>query len=177
MPTSGVPGQQATPNAIRAMPATRASVIAMPISSAPSNNCPINDGTINNAVPVAASLTAARTSTLFIASILVLSRLDTLVRNGWKLLGLRYHVPLRFEVEGQLVDLARELEGHIVAIFDERQRGACVLADIEAFILRERDGGGVLHGILGHLLTVHGEHVGASLAQARTVRLKVEDDG
>jgi hypothetical protein len=40
------------------------------------------------------------------------------------------------EVEGQLVDLAGELEGHIVAVFDERQRGARVLADIEAFVLR-----------------------------------------
>ena len=51
MPTSGGPGQQATPNAIRAMPATRATGIAMPVSSSPSNNCPTSDGTISNAKP------------------------------------------------------------------------------------------------------------------------------
>ena len=53
MPTSGVPGQQATPNAIRAMPATRATVTATPVSSIPSSNCPTNDGTSSNAIPVA----------------------------------------------------------------------------------------------------------------------------
>ena len=31
MPTSGVPGQQATPNAIRAMPVTRATGMATPV--------------------------------------------------------------------------------------------------------------------------------------------------
>ena len=31
MPISGVPGQQATPNPIRAMPATRATGMAMPV--------------------------------------------------------------------------------------------------------------------------------------------------
>jgi hypothetical protein len=41
-----------------------------------------------------------------------------------------------FELEGQLVDLAGELERNLVAVLDERQRGAGVLADVEDFVLR-----------------------------------------
>src|SRR5271165_3990617 len=67
MPMSGVPGQQATLSPTKAMPATRATIAAMPVSSAPSSNFPTKDGTITNARPVAPSPTAARTSTLFIA--------------------------------------------------------------------------------------------------------------
>src|ERR1700687_5265887 len=67
MPMSGVPGQHARLSATRAMPATRVTITAMPVSSAPRSKCPTNDGTISNAIPVAASPTAARTSTLFIA--------------------------------------------------------------------------------------------------------------
>src|SRR5713101_4054623 len=63
MPASGVPGQQATPNAIRARPVTRATVAAMPVSSAPSSSCPTSDGTTSNAIPVATSMTAVTTST------------------------------------------------------------------------------------------------------------------
>ena len=51
MPASGGPGQQAIPKAIRAMPATRATGMATPVSSSPSNNCPTSDGTISNAKP------------------------------------------------------------------------------------------------------------------------------
>lgn len=75
MPTSGGPGQQLTPNAIRAMPATRATGIATPVSSSPSNNCPTIEGTISNADPVAASAAAATINAFFIAAIsLKLSR-------------------------------------------------------------------------------------------------------
>ena len=56
------------PNAIRAMPVTRATAMATPASPSPSNNRPTSDGTISNATPVAASATAARISTLFIAT-------------------------------------------------------------------------------------------------------------
>jgi len=63
---ASLPGQQASPNAIKAMPATRATGMAMPVSSSPNNNHPTSEGTTSNASPVAASLTAARTSTLFI---------------------------------------------------------------------------------------------------------------
>ena len=83
----------------------------------------------------------------------------------------------RFELEGQLVDLAGELERRVVAIFHQRDPGARVLADVEGFVLRERDRGGVFHGIPGHFLAVHGQHARASLAQTRTVGLEVEDDG
>ena len=48
-----------------------------------------------------------------------------------KLLVLRARVLLRFEFEGQLVDLAGELERNIVAIFQQRNAGAGVLADVE----------------------------------------------
>ena len=65
MPTSGGPGQQAIPKAIRAMPATRATGMATPVSSSPNNNCPTSEGTISNANPVAASPTAAKINSLF----------------------------------------------------------------------------------------------------------------
>jgi hypothetical protein len=42
--------------------------IAMPVSSTPNSSCPTSDGTISNVTPVAASLTAARNSTFFRAS-------------------------------------------------------------------------------------------------------------
>jgi hypothetical protein len=75
MPTSGVPDQQATPNAIMAMPATRATGMVTPASSSPNNNCPTSEGTISNANPVAASPIAAKINTFFIVSnSLVLSR-------------------------------------------------------------------------------------------------------
>ena len=67
MPASGGPGQQATPNAIRAIPVTRATGTATPVSSSPNNNYPTSDGTISNAKPVAASAMAAKLSTFFIA--------------------------------------------------------------------------------------------------------------
>ncbi len=44
-----------------------------------------------------------------------------------------------FELEGQLVDLAGELELNIVAIVQHSDAGARVLADVESFVLRERD--------------------------------------
>ena len=83
----------------------------------------------------------------------------------------------RSELEGQLVDLAGELERRVVAVLQHRDAGARVLADVEGFVLRERDRGGVLHGFLVHLLAVHGKHARAPLAQARTIGLEVEDDG
>ena len=54
-------GKHASPNAIKAMPATRATGMAMPVSSSPNNNCPTSEGTTSNANPVAASPTAAKT--------------------------------------------------------------------------------------------------------------------
>ncbi len=66
MPTSGGPGQQATPKAIRAMPATRATGMATPVNSSPNNNCPTSEGTISKANPVTPSPRAAKISTFFI---------------------------------------------------------------------------------------------------------------
>src|SRR5262245_66686760 len=51
---------------------------------------------------------------------------------------------LRFEFEGQSVNLTGKLERNIVAILQQRHSGAGVLADIEAFILGESDRSGVL---------------------------------
>jgi hypothetical protein len=70
MLTSGVPGQQGDPSCDQGDAGdARATVVAMPVSAAPNSHGPTNDGTISNATPVAASLTAASTSTRFIASI------------------------------------------------------------------------------------------------------------
>ena len=80
-------------------------------------------------------------------------------------------------LEGQLVDLASELEWNVVAIFHQRDPGAGVLANVKGFVFRERDRGGVFHGVPRHLLPVHGQHASPSLAQTRTVGLEVEDDG
>ncbi len=49
MPISCVPGQQATPNPINAIPATRAAMAATSVSSSPNSNRPIQDGKISNA--------------------------------------------------------------------------------------------------------------------------------
>ena len=67
------------------------------------------------------------------------------------------------------------LAGHERAVAPELD--ARVLADVEGFVLRERDRGGVFHGIPGHFLAVHGEHARPALGQARAIGLEVEDDG
>jgi hypothetical protein len=69
MPTSGGPGQPAIPRPIRAMPVTRATGMATPVSLSPNNNCPTSEGTTRSANPVAASPTAAIISTFLIAPI------------------------------------------------------------------------------------------------------------
>src|SRR5262245_19375502 len=153
MPISGEPCQQATPRAIRAMPATRAVGMATPVNSSPNDNWPTSDGTISNADPVAASPTAAKISTFFI--------------DRW----------LRLEFERQPVYLAGELEGGVIAILQQRDAGARVLADIEGFVLRERDWGGVFQRIPGHFPAVHEQHAGAALAQSWAVGLEIEHDG
>src|SRR5258708_30777581 len=84
---------------------------------------------------------------------------------------------LRSDVEGQLVDLAGELERRILAILDHRDAGAGVLPDVEGLVLRERDRRAVFNGFSVHFLAVHGEHARPSLAQPWTIRLEVEDDG
>jgi hypothetical protein len=94
-----------------------------------------------------------------------------------KLLALSFRLLLRFEFECQLVDLAGELEWRIVAIFQQRDPGTGVLADVERFILWKRDGCGVVHGIPDHFLAIYGQHTCSSFAQAWTIGLEVEDDG
>src|SRR4029434_535079 len=138
----------------------RASAIPAPATPSPNSNWATSAGWITRASPVAASRTAARPSNFFIPIALLLE-----VGNSRKLLAIRFRVLLRFEVEGQFVDLAGELERNIVAILDERQRGASVLADVEGFVFRERDRGGVFHGIPGHFLTAHVQHARTPPAQ------------
>src|SRR5690242_13416546 len=60
-------GQQATAKAISAMPVTRTITAATPEGSTPSNRRTTSVGRISKPAPVAASLTAARISTRFIA--------------------------------------------------------------------------------------------------------------
>src|SRR5258707_618415 len=92
-------------------------------------------------------------------------------------LGLRRVLQLRFELERQLVYLTGKLERRIVAILDHRDARAAVLADIESFIFRESDRRAVFDGLPVRILAVYGEHARAALAEARTIRLEVEDDG
>src|SRR3954452_22651264 len=89
--------------------------------------------------------------------------------------------PLRFrawlpdiEFEGHFVDPSSELERHVVAVFEQRQRRAGVLANIEGFVFREGNRRGVIQGIAGHFLTVHIQLARASLPQTRAIRLEVE---
>src|SRR6266478_5398067 len=143
MPQSAVQlGKQATPNASRAMPATRATGLATPANSAPSNSRPTSDGTISNAAPMAASATAATVSSFFIQ---LAFRAGDRVGNGRKLLAILRGVLRRTQVEPQLVDLTGELEWTIVAILDHRYTGARVLTDVEVLIFRELDRGRVFH--------------------------------
>src|ERR1039458_3235220 len=156
-----------------AMPATRATGIATPVNGSPSNNCPTSEGTISNPNPVAASAIAVKISAYFIVPPFRCEASAMLEQLGLSLLLLREG----FEFKGQLVDLAGELERDFVAILDERKRSAGIQADVEGFVLRECDRGGVFHRIFGHFLAVHREHACPSFAQARTVGLEVEDDG
>src|SRR6478735_9369148 len=58
MPQSALqPGQQANPNAIKAMPVTHATEMAAPVNSSPKSNRPMIDGTTSNVTPVAISVT------------------------------------------------------------------------------------------------------------------------
>jgi hypothetical protein len=59
-------GPACDPQSNQAIPATRATGIAMPANCSPNSNCPTNDGTISSANPVAASATAAIVSTFLI---------------------------------------------------------------------------------------------------------------
>src|SRR5229473_2963691 len=186
MPTSGGPGQQAIPKAIRAMPARRDTGTATPVSCSPSNNCPTNEGTISNANPVRPRRWPRRSTRLssfsatgpLFGALRCFNRVR-LRRCHWRQFcpWLRDGLKLRFELERQLVDLAGELERRIVAILQHRDPGAGVLADVERLVLRERDRRAVFHGIPGHFLAVHVEHARPSLAQPRTIRLEVEDNG
>src|SRR5262249_54688884 len=92
-------------------------------------------------------------------------------------LALTYRCLLRFELEGQFIDLAGELERRIVAILNQRNPGSSVLADVEALILRECDRDGVLQCIFRHLLAIYQQYAGATFAQTRTVGFDIEHDG
>src|SRR5260221_5222445 len=172
MPHSAVlPGRHPTPNAIKAMPVTRATALETPVSSAPSNSRPTRDGTTINPAPVASSATAATVNSFFIE--LVFRAGDGF---GDHLL-VRFGVLRRPEIEPDLGDLAGEFERHIVAVFNRRHPGAGVLADIEVLVLGEHDGRHVVQRLLGHGLAVHEQLADATFAEARAVVLKVKQDG
>src|SRR5439155_26433983 len=144
-PSALLPGQQHTPKAIKAMPATRATGMAS-VSSAPSNNRPTSDGTISNAKPVAASNTAAKVST-FLMRIRLVFRMGDSIGDFRHMLLFLFRVLSGAEVECQLVDLTGELKRTIVAILDHRDTGAGVAADVEVLVFRERDRDRVFHGL------------------------------
>src|ERR1700751_2651249 len=81
--------------------------------------------------------------------LLLLRRPDGAIRRAYRSALLRWE---GFELEGQLVDLAGELEGRVVAIFHQRDPGAGILADVEGFVLWEHDRGGMFQRIPRHLL-------------------------
>src|SRR5262245_32001260 len=58
--------------------------------------------------------------------------------------------------------------------YDWRAR---VLADVEGFIFRECNRGGVLQRIRRHLFAVHGQYARATLAQTGSVGLEIERNG
>src|SRR4029450_4275181 len=113
-----------------------------------------------------------KVSTFFIA---LISRARHPVGNGSGLLACPSRFRRRFELEGQLVDLAGELERDIVAILHHRDPGTGVLADVERFVLWERDRDSVFQGLFGYFLSVHGQDARAALAPTCTVGVEVED--
>src|SRR5208337_5473489 len=77
----------------------------------------------------------------------------------------------RTEVEGQLVDCSRELEGTIVG---EVHRRSGVEPDVEALIGGHEKRNGVLDRLAGDLLAIHAQHAGAALGEAGSVVLEVK---
>ena len=120
MPTTGGPGQQASANAINAIAVTRATGIALPVSSSPNNKRPTSDGTTSNAKPVTTSTQAANVSTFFIGPI---TSGPFCKWSDWQRLHvLALRLLLGFELERQSVDFARELERNVVTILYQRYR-------------------------------------------------------
>src|SRR5208282_5359870 len=119
MPSDAGPGQQPTPRASKAMPATRATTTETPARSAPSNRCPTSPGATINATPVAASATPVRMSNFFIAgpkdsvSVLVVHFGTDF---GSLLLVIQAQL-FRGEFKRQLINRPVELEGAVVVIF------------------------------------------------------------
>src|SRR5262249_11799565 len=63
---------------------------------------------------------------------------------------------LGFQLDHYLIELAAELERHLVGVvLDNRRAG--VLADVEGFVERETNTDGTLDVTFGHLLAVHAE--------------------
>src|SRR5262245_64812075 len=80
---------------------------------------------------------------------------------------------LRFQLDHELVELASELERHLVGVvLDDRRAG--VLADVKHLVERETTADRTLDLALGHLLAVHAERVGVALANAPAVVVDVE---
>ena len=137
MPMSGGPGQQAIPSPMRAMPATRATGTATPRQFLTEQQPP-NERRNNHQRQSGRGL-ADRGERQHLLHRIPHLMADQSIENGRMRLRLRIRFRLWLQFERQFVDLARELERGIVAILQERDAGAGVLADIEGLILRERD--------------------------------------
>src|SRR5262245_20244532 len=77
------------------------------------------------------------------------------------------------EIDRHLLDLSRELEGHVVGQIDGR---ASVLSDIEALVERDANRDSLVDPPLGDLLAVDQNAACATLAEASTVVLEVDYD-
>src|SRR5258706_9900160 len=165
MPTRAGPGQQAMARATNAIPARRATGIAMPLNSSPSNTRPTSAGTTSSARPVAPSAMAAIASTFFIAaSLRSVFRARLHFGVGLELLSIRIGQLFRREVEGQLVDLAGEDERDVIVVLDIRDSAPGIPANIEGFVFGEGDRRAMFHGIRRDFLAVHREHALSAFA-------------
>src|SRR5208337_3406550 len=179
MPSDAGPGQQPTPKASNAMPATRATTAETPARAAPSSNRPTSAGATINATPVAASATPVRISSFFIARPEV-SAPVLIVHVGTNFGGLLpiIHAQLLWaELKRQFVNRPVEPERTVVVIFDEGNRRAGVKPHVKGLVFREHDGCGVLQGFHGDPITIHRQLAAAAFPQARSVNFEVERDG
>ena len=80
----------------------------------------------------------------------------------------------RAKLEGQLVDLAGEAEGQLIAVVHRR---AGVAADVKRFVDGHKKRNRVRDRLCGHQLAIGRQYTGATLARTGSVVLEVEYNG
>src|SRR5262249_32388991 len=81
---------------------------------------------------------------------------------------------LRFELEGQLVELASEAERHVVAVLEKCDRRTRVHANVKGLVPLEDERDSVLNVLLVDLAAVDRQRAGPALPQASAIELEVE---